>query len=209
MDQNRNYLFLEYGLLQNASSIEGVNTMTMKTFAIFCRPGLDRRSLEDRLESSSQRMTSGKAGFSLVELMTVVSITAVMGTISLTSVESFNRVLHKAPIEQVMADLRLARAMAASEKRDVQITFKNNEHEYSIWVDRNDNGNVDSGETELTILGSKGITLFASPNTGTFRPDGTFVTGSSHLYVGVNTPSGYTSLYISPSGHADMLDGDS
>ena len=182
--------------------------MTMQSFAPYCRPRLHRGLPEGRLKSQSNRMPSGKAGFSLVELMVVVSIAAVAGAFSMSGMESFTRALHKAPIDQVLGDLRLARAMAASEKRDVQITFNDYAHQYSIWVDRNGNGNVDSGEAELTILDSGDTSLFSCPNTGTFRPDGTFVAGNSLLYVGVITPSGYTSLYISPSGQTDMLDGD-
>ena len=180
--------------------------MTKNLFSAIRRTDLDQRFLADRLESSSPRMTSGKAGFSLVELMAVTAIVTVTGAISLTGLESFNRALDKTPIEQVLADLRLARSLAASEKRDVRITFNNNAHQYSLWVDRNDNSHVDSGEVNLTNLGRKDMSLFASPDTGTFKPDGTFVTGSHLLYVSVTTPRGYKSLYVSPSGHADMLD---
>jgi len=181
--------------------------MIMRLFVYFCRVRPEQRFLEDRLESSSQRMTTGKAGFSLMELMVVVGIVAVTGTIGMSGLESFKRAMDKSPMEQVLADLRFARAMAASEKRDVQITFNNAAQQYSMWVDRNGNGNVDTGEVEFTILDNRGVSLYTSPNTGTFRPDGTFVTGSNMLYVGVTTPSGYTSLYVSPSGHADTIDG--
>ena len=179
----------------------------MRPFVYFCRARPEQRFLEDRLESPSQPMTSGKAGFSLVELMVVVGIVVVTGTISMSGVESFKRAMDKSPMEQVLADLRLARAMAASEKRDVQITFNNDAHQYSMWVDRNGNGNVDSGEIELTILDNSGVTLLTSPHTGTFRPDGTFVTDSFMLFVSVLTPSGYTRLHVSPSGYAYIIDG--
>lgn len=150
--------------------------------------------------------STAKAGYSLVELMVVLSVIGMLLTMSWAGMKSFDRARHKAPMGQVMADFKLARSMAVAEKRDVRITFLNSAHQYSIWVDRNDNGSVDSGEAEIRTFSDRDISLYSSPSLGTFKPDGTFATSSFLLYVSVVSPSGHSSCYVSPSGHVEVLE---
>jgi prepilin-type N-terminal cleavage/methylation domain-containing protein len=157
------------------------------------------------------RAPGRRAGFTLTEIVVTLGIMAVV-----SSVAAFN-IINRMPqyrLEQaqyqILGDLRNARMEAVSRSANCQFTFNNSARTYSIWVDRNGNGQTDTGELSVKSLAKlPGIALYAWPMSGTFKPNGTFNCNSSYGYVSVSSPHGYRYVYVFPSGQIDPYGWDS
>ena len=92
---------------------------------------------------------SNKKGFTLVELLIAIAIFAILGAISIPTFQGFlaQRRLNGAT-RQVHADLMATRMLAVSQNRTITAAFTDN-HQYTIFVDANNNGDIDTGETVL------------------------------------------------------------
>lgn len=153
----------------------------------------------------ARRLRKQHRGFTLVEIMITVTIMTVVGSIGLWGMESLQRGRYQDPLEQIQSALILARSTAASEKRDVQVNFNNAAKRITIWVDRNEDGDIDAGEWDLHSLNMPDSNLIASPQSGSFKPDGSFSSSGRLMYISINTPQGIKALYVMPAGHVKEL----
>jgi type II secretory pathway pseudopilin PulG len=153
----------------------------------------------------------GSAGFTLTEF---VVATAVMVALATTVVTTMVRRLPQLKLDRAAAhvttDLRLARMQAASMNTDVTVTFNSSASRYSIWIDRDRDGEKSDGEIEMKKLDiDPAQDLWAYPNSGTFHPNGTFTSDSSYSYIRIANPAvGEKLIYVFPSGQIDPYQGD-
>jgi prepilin-type N-terminal cleavage/methylation domain-containing protein len=162
-----------------------------------------------RYTSEKTRQANGlsgsTAGFTLTEIVVTLGVMAVV-----SSIAAFN-MLSRMPqyrLEQaqyqILGDLRNARMEAVSRSANCQVTFNNAARTYSIWVDRNGNGQTDSGELSVKSLARfPNINLYTWPLSGTFKANGTYTCSSSYGYISVSSSYGYRYVYVFPSGQID------
>lgn len=147
-----------------------------------------------------------RSGFTLTELMIAVAIIAVMTLgVSASIIRRMPDIKLTRAVNQVSTDLRLARMRAASLNAPVEVSFDNAASTYTVWADANRNGTEDAGEVEKFELDvDPDQLLSASPQTGTFQPDGTFESANAYAYISIASPdAGYKFIYILPSGQVD------
>lgn len=86
------------------------------------------------------------SGFSLAELVIVVTIIAIVAGIGLPNFISFlPRIRLNGATRQVMTDLMVARMNAVKFATTANVTFSGTT--YTVWVDRDRDGSVDAGES--------------------------------------------------------------
>lgn len=86
------------------------------------------------------------SGFSLAELVIVVTIIAIVAGIGLPNFISFlPRIRLNGATRQIMTDLMVARMNAVKFATTSRVTF--NGTSYTIWVDQDRDGAVDAGES--------------------------------------------------------------
>lgn len=118
-----------------------------------------------------RRFIHTNEGFTLVELMVVVAVTALAATVTAPSVVGLiQRQRLQGVSSQLLWDLRSAREKAITSHRPVTVAVPNN-HSYTIWTDRNSDGITDPGEVKTTDLGVQHMTL-ASDRSPVFSPSG-------------------------------------
>ena len=146
---------------------------------------------------------TGKRGFTLVEIMVVIAImTIMMSFAGFDYVKTAPKRRLEGAAYDVLATLRQARMMAATGNTTAKVTIAGNT--ITVWVDNNNNGIVDANESFTKIIDSK-ITVFKSPDNGTFDSRGMFFCSSYYLYLGLHTANaGYQYIYIFPSGQVDL-----
>ena len=144
-----------------------------------------------------------KRGFTLLEIMVVIAIMTVM-----MSFAGFNyvKMAPKRRLEgaafDLMTTLRRARMMAATGNTTATVTISGNT--ITVWVDNNNNGGVDADESFTKTIDSK-ITIYKSPDKGTFDSRGMFTCSSYYMYLGLYTAeAGYQYIYVFPSGQVDL-----
>ena len=134
------------------------------------------------------------AGFTVLEMAIVVAL------IALVSLMTAPGVLRRLPEyrlnaaeENLLLHLRAARLSALVEGRPVIFESRSDPTSYVVWVDRNVDGVMQSGEERLYTLPTSGKTPFAmSEPAGLFRPNGTFTalaSVSSGMYTNQSTRS--------------------
>src|SRR5438876_1941917 len=88
------------------------------------------------------------AGFTLVELMVTMAVIGIVSSVTAVNVvRSLPRYRLTNATSQLAWTFRGLRMRAISQHHTVKVTFTNS-HVYTVWTDRNDNGNVDSGEVQ-------------------------------------------------------------
>jgi prepilin-type N-terminal cleavage/methylation domain-containing protein len=149
---------------------------------------------------------STRSGFSLTELLIVVAVATLLSSIGVASIVGRlpNYRLEQASW-QLIGDLRSARMEAVAKSTRATITMNTSQRSYSVWVDANRNGSVDTGErTERSLADIPGVQMYCYPNSGTFLPQGTFESSYLYWYIAVwNSAAGYRYVYIFPSGQID------
>ena len=117
---------------------------------------------------------SAEAGFTLIELLVTI---AVIGTVS--SVAAVN-MAKQVPLynlngtaRQLVWNFRALHMQSISQHHTVAVTFTN-DHVYTVWVDKNDNSQIESGEVQTKDINPKYRNVrFTSTNNPVFNPTGT------------------------------------
>lgn len=150
-----------------------------------------------------KRETKGRAGFTLVEVLVAAGIIAVM-----CSVAALN-IFRRTPsyrmdlaCSQLIADLRSARQSAVTRSAPSYVTLNASAKSYTIWVDGNRNGTVDTGEqTSKTLPNLPPMTMAVSPASGSFSAMGTWNCSTSVEQITLTlSPVGSRIVFITPSG---------
>lgn len=144
-----------------------------------------------------------------MELSVVSTIIMVAGGLA---VGNFVKLVPEKVLEggrsQVMLDLRLARSAAIHYNTDSQLTFDNAQDKYTIWTDQDHDGVVDGGEVIVRTLDA-GLDLWGYPTTGSFNPQGAFVSSISYGYVSLISDAGTEVMHLTANGHiGDYLNGN-
>lgn len=127
----------------------------------------------------------GKQGFSLLELLIVITLIAIMTAIAITSIANTMPNLRlSAAARRVMTDLMLARMKAVSINKPINTTFAAGQ--YTIDP---------PGQTTTIGTEFKGVTLSSSGNV-TFLPYGT---SSASITVTLTGQSGLSPKYVDVS----------
>lgn len=144
------------------------------------------------------QLVSQRAGFTLVELMiTVVVIGLVARVATVNMIREMPRYRLTSAATQLAWTFRALRMRAISQHHPVTVTFTNN-HVYTVWTDRNDNGSSDSGEVQtIDISGAyRGVQL-ASTTNPIFNPTGTVTNLPT---ITLTNPSGAKTLTVNILG---------
>ena len=141
---------------------------------------------------------SHPTGFTLVELMiTVVVIGIVARVAAVNMVREMPRYRLTSAAMQLAWTFRALRMRTISQHHTVTVTFTNN-HVYTVWTDRNDNGSIDSGEVQSTDLSGAypGVQLASNTNP-VFNPIGTVTNLPT---ITLTNPSGAKTLTMNILG---------
>src|SRR4029453_1628299 len=136
--------------------------------------------------------------FTITETMIVI---AIIGLLASTTRIAFlgqpTKYRLNGATRQVGGDLMGARMQAICEKHNVKVTFVN-DHAYTIWNDKDNDGAIDGGEERTKDLQSNyaGVS-FTSTNNPTFSSTGS-VTNSPTITL--TNSSGTRSITISAAG---------
>src|SRR5215470_10686854 len=91
-------------------------------------------------------------GLTIQELMLTVIIVGVLARVAAVNVlPAMPRYRLTNAATELAWTFRSLRMRAVSQHHTVTVTFTNN-HVYTVWTDRNDNGNTDDGEEQTTDI---------------------------------------------------------
>jgi prepilin-type N-terminal cleavage/methylation domain-containing protein len=141
-----------------------------------------------------------KKGFTLAEVAVTLSILSIMAAISIPTYISWlpkHRLITS--VRQIYDDLNLAKMEAVKNNQDVFVKFYRATETYSVYLDSNNNGTLDTGtdfalkknvalEQDVTITS----TNFLNDTIG-FNNRGMVVTGFLPGQVNVTNPTGVAS----------------
>jgi len=144
-------------------------------------------------------------GFSVGELMTVVSLVGILSAVGIPSFLSFQPSMRlNGAAREVLGRLNWARANAVQNNNTSVVTFLNN-HSFQIFNDANGNGSADANETVTIDLQSNysdvTFVVIGSSSTPTFNGRGT---ASADTTVTITNPSGSKTVEISPTGNVKI-----
>jgi type IV fimbrial biogenesis protein FimT len=144
-------------------------------------------------------------GFSIAELMTVVSVIAVLAAVGIPSFLSFQPSMRlNGAAREVLGKLRWARAYAVQNNNTSVVTFVT-DHSFQIFNDANGNGSADANETTTIDLQTEyadvTFTLSGSSSTPVFNGRGT---ASSDTTVTISNSSGSKIIEVRPTGNVKI-----
>ena len=144
----------------------------------------------------SRLRLKGDGGFSLAELLAVISIAGIMSAIAIPSFLNMQPGMRlKGAAREVYSQLMWTRAQAVEENTIYSVAFPNN-HTLTIINDTNGNGVADMFEVTETV------------DIQSFYPDVTFVVGGSDTtpnFNGRGTTSGQTTVTVSNSSGSRVV----
>ena len=152
-----------------------------------------------------KRILADIRGFSIGELMTVVSLIGIVTAVGIPSFLSFQPSMRlNGAAREVLSRLNWARANAVQNNNTSVVTFLN-DHSFQIFNDANGNGLADANETTtINLQANYSDVTFAvtgSRSTPTFNGRGT---ASSDTTVTVSNPSGSKIVVVSPTGNVKI-----
>ena len=113
------------------------------------------------------------AGLTFTELLIAVVVVGVLARVAAVNVlPAMPRYRLTNAATELAWTLRSLRMRAISQHHIVRVTFTNT-HVYTVWTDRNDNGNTDDGEEQTTDINVRYPSIqLASTTNPTFQPTG-------------------------------------
>src|SRR6266851_3948109 len=141
---------------------------------------------------------SHAAGFTLVELMVTMAIIGMVSSVTAVNmIREIPRYRLTNAASQLTWTFRGLRMRAISQHHAVKVAFTNN-HVYTVWTDRNDNGMSDSGEVQTVDIhvAYPGVQL-ASTADPTLNPTGTVTNLPT---ITLTNPSGSKTLTMNILG---------
>jgi type IV fimbrial biogenesis protein FimT len=140
-------------------------------------------------------------GFSIAELMTVVSLIGILAAVGIPSFLSFQPSMRlNGAARELLGKLMWARAYAVQNNNTSVVTFLS-DHSFQIFNDSNGNGSVDADETITVDLQTDyadvTFTLSGSSSTPVFNGRGT---ASTDTTVTVSNTSGSKTVEVRPTG---------
>lgn len=142
------------------------------------------------------------SGFTLIEIMIVIAIMSITAAVAAPHFHNFlcQKRLHGAT-RQIMSDLMFARMLTVSGRNKVKVIFNVNGKNYTIFEDKNKNGNIDTGESTVKNIQNYFYDVtFKSTANPTFSPRGSASTGST---ITLMNPSGSKTLTVAISGRVN------
>jgi type IV fimbrial biogenesis protein FimT len=154
---------------------------------------------------SCKRVLADIHGFSIGELMTVVSLIGILAAVGIPSFLSFQPSMRlNGAAREVLSRLMWARANAVQNNNTSVVTFLN-DHSFQIFNDANGNGSVDANETTTVDLQTDysdvTFTVTGSSSTPTFTGRGT---AASDTTVTISNPSGSKTVEVSATGNVKI-----
>jgi type IV fimbrial biogenesis protein FimT len=152
------------------------------------------------------RRTMGNSrGFSIAELMTVVSVIGILTAIGIPSFLSFQPSMRlNGAAREVLGKLMWARAYAVQNNNTSIVTFLT-DHSFQIFNDSNGNGSADAGETITVDLQTDysdvTFTISGSSSTPVFNGRGT---ASTDTTVTMSNSSGSKTVEVRPTGNVKI-----
>jgi type IV fimbrial biogenesis protein FimT len=155
--------------------------------------------------NSRIRILADVRGFSIGELMTVVSLIGVLTAVGIPSFLSFQPSMRlNGAAREVLSRLNWARANAVQNNNTSIVTFLS-DHSFQIFNDANNNGLADANETATVNLQTNysdvTLTVSGASSTPTFNGRGT---ASSDTTVTISNPSGSKTVQVSPAGNVKI-----
>jgi type IV fimbrial biogenesis protein FimT len=144
-------------------------------------------------------------GFSIAELMTVVSLIGILAAIGIPSFLSFQPSMRlNGAAREVLSRLMWARANAVQNNNTSVVTFLS-DHSFQIFNDANGNGSADANETTtIDLQGDYPNVTFAlsgSSSSPVFNGRGTATTDTT---VTISNSSGSKTVEVSPTGNVTI-----
>jgi type IV fimbrial biogenesis protein FimT len=154
---------------------------------------------------SGKRILADVSGFSIGELMTVVSLIGIVTAVGIPSFLSFQPSMRlNGAAREVLSTLNWARANAVQNNNTSVVTFLN-DHSFQIFNDANGNGLADANETVTINLQTNytdvTFAVTGSSSTPTFNGRGT---ATSDTTVTISNPSGSKTVQVSPAGNVKI-----
>jgi type IV fimbrial biogenesis protein FimT len=144
-------------------------------------------------------------GFSIAELMTVVSLIGILAAIGIPSFLSFQPSMRlNGAAREVLSRLMWARANAVQNNNTSVVTFLS-DHSFQIFNDANGNGSADANETiTIDLQADYPNVTFALSGTSSspvFNGRGTATTDTT---VTISNSSGSKTVEVSPTGNVKI-----
>jgi len=140
-----------------------------------------------------------KKGFTLVELMIVITVMALLFAIGAPTFQTYRTQSRlKGATQQVASDLMAARMQAIKENNRFKVSLINN-HQYTILDDNNNNGAADSGEATQTSdiqIEYYDVTMISN-NSPIFLPNGT---AANMATITLTNPAGSRNVTVAITG---------
>ena len=161
---------------------------------------------------SNNEMKSGCSGHTLVELLVVLGVMSMAaGTATFAYVKRSPAYRMDQAALQIANTLRLARSQAVQENLDAQFTMNTSTGALSVWIDRNEDGSVDSDERNSVVIDDfEDLSMWVYPTpSGSFDSRGDYFNEYAygvHLIYLCSSQYEYRQIFVFQNGQIDIQD---